>query len=82
MSAILAALVNSAIVSVLVASVVALAMRAARRRLLNAATRYVIWWAALAMTITMPAWYLPGALYAEFKYDLVRQFLESPPQTD
>ncbi len=59
MNTILSALVNGAIMSVLVTSVVALAMRALPRRLLNAATRYVIWWAALVMTIAMFAWYLP-----------------------
>ena len=36
-----------------------LGMRAARRRALNAATRYALWWAALAVATTLPLAFLP-----------------------
>jgi len=59
MNALLAALVNGAVASALVTAVVWLGLLAIPRRTLNAATRYVVWWAALAIAAVLPAWYLP-----------------------
>jgi uncharacterized protein (TIGR03435 family) len=55
----MAAFVNGGIMSVPVAAAVWLLLRIAPRRALNAATRYAIWCAALAIVITLPALYLP-----------------------
>ena len=51
------ALVNGAFQSVLPAAAVWMALRLTPRRLLNAATRYAIWWIALGMAIALPAFY-------------------------
>jgi Ca-activated chloride channel family protein len=59
MTAVLAALVNGGIVSALVTVAVWLALRVTPRRRLNAATRYAVWWAALAVAVTLQALYLP-----------------------
>ncbi len=59
LSAVLAAVVNGAIVSVFLAAAVWLLLRIAPRRLLNAATRYAIWWMALIAVIALPLLYLP-----------------------
>src|SRR5262249_43100218 len=61
MSTILTALVNGAVVSVLVAAAVWLGLRAAAGRL-NAATRYLVWWTVLVVTVLLPLWYLPERL--------------------
>lgn len=61
MAAILSALMNGAIASVLVAGAVWLGMLVASR-FLNAATRYLVWWVVLAVTVGLPAWYLPVRL--------------------
>src|SRR5580704_6163350 len=55
----MAAFVNGGIMSVPVAAAVWLLLRITPRRALNAATRYAIWCAALAIVITLPALYLP-----------------------
>jgi Ca-activated chloride channel homolog len=62
MTSLLAALVNGGILSALVAIAVWLALRVTPRRALNAATRYAVWWATLAVAVTLPALYLPSAL--------------------
>jgi erythromycin esterase-like protein/beta-lactamase regulating signal transducer with metallopeptidase domain len=59
MSSILAAVVNGSILSALMAAAMWLALRFAPNRVLNAATRYVIWWATLAVAIALPTFYLP-----------------------
>lgn len=59
MSAILAASVNGAVLSAVVTAAVWLVMRMLPRYFLNAATRYVVWWAALAITISLPLLYRP-----------------------
>ena len=51
------ALVNGALMSVLPVAAVWMALRLTPRRLLNAATRYAIWWMVLAMTIVLPVLY-------------------------
>jgi beta-lactamase regulating signal transducer with metallopeptidase domain len=48
------ALVNGAILSALLTAAVWLAHRIAPRRVLNATTRYVVWWATLAVTLALP----------------------------
>jgi hypothetical protein len=55
MSAVWAALVNGAILSAALGAAVWIALRLAPRRRWNAATRYVIWWIALAVTLALPA---------------------------
>jgi beta-lactamase regulating signal transducer with metallopeptidase domain len=50
-----AALVNGAILSALLAAAVWLALRVAPGRTGNAATRYLIWWLALALALLLPA---------------------------
>jgi len=59
MISILAALVNSGILSALMTLAVWLALRVTPRRALNAATRCAVWWAVLAIAVTLPALYLP-----------------------
>ena len=55
-----AALVNGLLLSVLLAGSVWLALRLIPRRALGAATRYVIWWIALACCVALPALFLAG----------------------
>ncbi|HEV2689502.1 MAG TPA: M56 family metallopeptidase [Bryobacteraceae bacterium] len=55
----LAALINGAILSVLVTAAVWFALRLTPRRLLNAATRHAVWWLTLAVVVTLPAVYVP-----------------------
>ena len=59
---ILIAVLNSLWQAAIVAALVWLALKFARRRNLamNAATRYVVWWAALGVVLVLPA--APGAL--------------------
>jgi Ca-activated chloride channel homolog len=59
MTSVLAALVNGAILSAPLTAVVWLALRLVPRRGLNAATRYAVWWATLAIATALPAVYLP-----------------------
>ena len=59
MNRILAALVNGAALGALVTAAVWLVLGVIPRRVLNAATRYVLWWATLAVAIALPALYLP-----------------------
>jgi beta-lactamase regulating signal transducer with metallopeptidase domain len=59
MRSVLAALVNGGILSAMVTIAVWLALRVTLRRVLNAATRYAVWWAALAIAVTLPALFLP-----------------------
>lgn len=58
MNPVWSALANGAILSVPLAAVLWLGLRLTPRRALNAATRYVIWWIALVMTIVLPGVYL------------------------
>ena len=59
MRMVLAALINGALVSAVLTLVVWLALKLAPRRVLNAATRYAVWWAAMAITVALPLAYLP-----------------------
>lgn len=59
MNTLLAAAVNGTLEGALVTAAVWLALRAAPRRALNAATRYVLWWATLAVVLGLPALHLP-----------------------
>jgi len=54
------ALVNGSILGALVTGAVWLALRLTPRRVLNAATRYALWWATLAVVVALPTLYLPG----------------------
>jgi beta-lactamase regulating signal transducer with metallopeptidase domain len=59
MSGILAALINGGIAGAAVTFAVWLALWAAPRRALNAATRYAVWWTALLIVVALPAFYVP-----------------------
>jgi beta-lactamase regulating signal transducer with metallopeptidase domain len=59
MSVILAALINAGVTGAAVTVTVWLAMSAAPRRALNAATRYAIWWTTLLVVVMLPVFYLP-----------------------
>ena len=59
MNAIVSALVNGAVVSGLLTVAVWLGLRVAPQHTLNAATRYIVWWVALAIAVLSPVWYLP-----------------------
>jgi beta-lactamase regulating signal transducer with metallopeptidase domain len=59
MNVVLAAVVNGALLGALVVVAVWFALRAAPRRVLNAATRYVLWWVVLAIAIALPVSFLP-----------------------
>ncbi len=59
MNGILAAFVNGALAGALVAAGVWLVLRAIPRGVLNAATRYIVWWVALIVVVALPALYLP-----------------------
>jgi beta-lactamase regulating signal transducer with metallopeptidase domain len=59
MSAIPSAIVNGFILSIPLAAIVWLMLRILPRTVLNAATRYAIWWAALAIVLLLPLAYLP-----------------------
>ena len=58
MNTVFPALVNGAILSALLTAALWLALRLIPRRVLNAATRYAVWWAALAVVVAMPAVFL------------------------
>ncbi len=60
MNAILAALVNGWIAGALVTAGVWLLLFLTPHRLLNAATRYLLWWITLAVAIALPVLYLPA----------------------
>ncbi len=61
MNSLLAALINGTILSGVAAAVLWAALRLAPRRVLNAATRYVAWWAALIVAAVLPALFLAGS---------------------
>jgi beta-lactamase regulating signal transducer with metallopeptidase domain/Flp pilus assembly protein TadD len=52
------AIINSAILSALLSLAVWLALRLTPRRMLNAATRYAIWWIVLLATLALPLAYV------------------------
>lgn len=54
MNEILAALLNGIFVSAVLALVVGITLRLLPARLLNAATRYAIWWTVLAIAVALP----------------------------
>lgn len=59
MNRVLSALVNGAALSLALTAAVWLLLRIVPRRLLNAATRYAVWWAALAVVLALPLIDLP-----------------------
>jgi len=59
MNAILAALVNGMLASAGLAFTVWVALRLAPGSLLNAATRYMVWWVVLVVAVALPVFYLP-----------------------
>ena len=87
MTSLFAALLNGIVASAALAAVLWIALRLAPRRLLNAATRYAIWCAALATTAVLPALYLTaGARHAQPAAPLAPSELrvsadEAPPAT-
>lgn len=60
MNSILTAQVNGALLGAFIATVLWLTLRLAPRRVLNAATRYMVWWATLVIVITLPILYAPA----------------------
>jgi len=60
MNAILTVLANGSLLSGPVAAAVWVALRMGLGRRMNAATRYVIWWATLAVVLMLPLLYLPS----------------------
>ena len=58
MNRVLVAVINGGLLSAFVTTSCWLLLRAVPRRMLNAATRYVLWWAMLLMAAAMPAIYL------------------------
>jgi beta-lactamase regulating signal transducer with metallopeptidase domain len=59
MTPVLSALVNGAIPGAVVTALVWLVLRATPRRVFNAATRYMVWWATLGVVVILPLLYLP-----------------------
>ncbi len=59
MNLLLAALVNGAIVGAGLTAALWLVLRVTPRSVLNAATRYALWWATLALIVALPVFYLP-----------------------
>jgi VWFA-related protein len=60
MNTLLAALVNGAIMSAIVTAIAGGALEIIPRRILNAATRHIVWWAAMAVAVALPLWRLPS----------------------
>ena len=59
-TAFLNALLNGVLVSAPLVAFVWLGLRVASPRILSASARYVVWWVTLAVTIALPAAYLPS----------------------
>jgi beta-lactamase regulating signal transducer with metallopeptidase domain len=59
MNAFLTAMVNGGLLGVAVTLAVWLVLRLALGRVLNAATRYVVWWATLVLIVLLPLLFLP-----------------------
>jgi beta-lactamase regulating signal transducer with metallopeptidase domain len=59
MNRVLSAFVNGAVLSFALTAVVALILRLIPRHVLNAATRYVLWWVTLVIALALPVLYLP-----------------------
>jgi beta-lactamase regulating signal transducer with metallopeptidase domain len=60
MNAILTAIANGALLSIPLVAAVWLVLRLGVARMVNAATRYAIWWAALAVVVALPLLFLPS----------------------
>jgi Ca-activated chloride channel family protein len=58
MNTVFAAVANGFVMSVLLTATVCLALRLTHR-VLNAATRYAIWWLALFLSLSLPLFYVP-----------------------
>ena len=54
MSLLWSVLANATILSAILAAALWIALRLTPRRALNAATRYVVWWTALMITVLLP----------------------------
>jgi beta-lactamase regulating signal transducer with metallopeptidase domain len=59
MNRVLSAFVNGAVLSFALTALVSLILRLIPRHVLNAATRYVLWWVTLVIALALPALYLP-----------------------
>jgi hypothetical protein len=59
MNAVASALLNGAILSAFLAAAIWLCLRLAPRHFLNAATRHMVWWMVLGITIALPVFQLP-----------------------
>ena len=59
MNRVLSAFVNGAVLSFALTALVSLILRLIPRHVLNAATRYVLWWVTLTIALALPALYLP-----------------------
>lgn len=79
MNVLLAAVVNGALLSAPMAIAVWLGLRAVPRRVLNAATRYVLWWVVLAMAIALPVAYLPLLRVQHAKASYPARIVQPPP---
>ncbi|MCU1327640.1 MAG: hypothetical protein JWN34_3010 [Bryobacterales bacterium] len=62
MNALFAALVNGAVASALTVALVGATLRLTPRRVVNATTRYAIWWIAMILTVVTPVSFLPNAV--------------------
>ena len=63
MNVVLAALANGAILGSILTAALWLVLRLTPRRVLNAATRYAMWWALLLVVMALPLFYLPRPAY-------------------
>ena len=79
MTSLLAVLVNGGILSAPVTIAVWLALRVTPRRALNAATRYAVWWAALAIAMALPELYLPREVAGRVPSHEADPTVASPP---
>jgi Ca-activated chloride channel family protein len=77
MNSAVAAMVNGAVLSAVLTALVWLALRVMPRHVLNAATRYVVWWLAIAIAVTLPLAWLPSHTSAQ-RPDPVRAVRFSP----
>ena len=77
MNAILAAMLNGALLGALVATAVWVGLRVAPQRALNAATRCLVWWAVLMAVVLLPVAFLRMPSQAS----TLRVFLRAPTKT-
>src|SRR5580704_619846 len=83
----LSAFINAGIAGAGVTIAVWLVLSIAPRRLLNAATRYALWWATLLVVVALPLFYLPhrnepAAVPAATPPAVVETFAAATPVSD